>query len=509
MTREIRRSPPISGHTRTFAGSTRVLMKTSCAGSLTLLFLTAAAPEIRAQVRFVDATAGGANTGTSWTDAFVDLHGAMLTVPAGTELWVRGGTYLASGTGDQAASFRLRSGVAVYGGFVGNESARWQRDVDANPTVLHGDLGGNDQQGSGPNWWLTTAGYADNTFRVVVADGADATALLDGFTITHGRAVYTATYPWSAGGGLAVANGSPRIHRCTFRHCFSYWSGAAVAVQGGSPEFRNCSFSENMVLDGRGGAMAIDSGASANILDCTFRWNTVRSSQQAVGGAINIFTGGTAIIDGCSFVGNQSRNLSPAGQFSGAIGGAVYNGTSGTQIRRCRFVDNVANAGGGIFSYAALTVTDCEFDDNDVVSYDAGGGTSFGGFGGGLAGIALGPQAATIELIHCTFVNGNASDDGGGAYLASSTTSVIDCVFWNNGDSLGQIGRSQCRGAKPRFSCVQNLWVAAADSEPGKKMMDSFALVEKPMPHEEVMADYERLKTVLIPRIVALGMKPE
>jgi hypothetical protein len=39
--------------------------------------------------------------------------------------------------------------------------------------------------------------------------------------------------------------------------------------------------------------------------------------------------------------------------------------------------------------------------------------------------------------------------------------------------------------------------------------MDSFALVEKPMPHEEVMADYERLKTVLIPRIVALGMKPE
>ena len=104
MTREIRRSPPISGHTRTFAGSTRVLMKTSCAGSLTLLFLTAAAPEIRAQVRFVDATAGGANTGTSWTDAFVDLHGAMLTVPAGTELWVRGGTYLASGTGDQACT---------------------------------------------------------------------------------------------------------------------------------------------------------------------------------------------------------------------------------------------------------------------------------------------------------------------------------------------------------------------------------------------------------------------
>jgi tripartite-type tricarboxylate transporter receptor subunit TctC len=56
---------------------------------------------------------------------------------------------------------------------------------------------------------------------------------------------------------------------------------------------------------------------------------------------------------------------------------------------------------------------------------------------------------------------------------------------------------------------MSDLWVAAADSEPGKRMMDSFALVEKPMPHEEVMIDYEKLKATLIPRIVALGMKPE
>ena len=55
---------------------------------------------------------------------------------------------------------------------------------------------------------------------------------------------------------------------------------------------------------------------------------------------------------------------------------------------------------------------------------------------------------------------------------------------------------------------MSDLWVAAADSEPGKKMMDSFALVEKPMPHEEVMIDYERLKKTLIPRIVALGIQP-
>ena len=56
---------------------------------------------------------------------------------------------------------------------------------------------------------------------------------------------------------------------------------------------------------------------------------------------------------------------------------------------------------------------------------------------------------------------------------------------------------------------MSDLWVAAADSEPGKRMMDGFGLTEKPLNHEEVMKDYEYLKTILIPRIVALGIKPE
>ncbi len=40
-------------------------------------------------------------------------------------------------------------------------------------------------------------------------------------------------------------------------------------------------------------------------------------------------------------------------------------------------------------------------------------------------------------------------------------------------------------------------------------MMESFGLTEKPMPHEEVMIDYETLKASLIPMIVALCIKPE
>ena len=56
---------------------------------------------------------------------------------------------------------------------------------------------------------------------------------------------------------------------------------------------------------------------------------------------------------------------------------------------------------------------------------------------------------------------------------------------------------------------MSDLWVAAADSAPGRKMLDSFGLTEKPLTHQQVMADYEVLKKELIPLIVALGIKPE
>jgi tripartite-type tricarboxylate transporter receptor subunit TctC len=62
---------------------------------------------------------------------------------------------------------------------------------------------------------------------------------------------------------------------------------------------------------------------------------------------------------------------------------------------------------------------------------------------------------------------------------------------------------------KPIIQRMSDLWVAAADSEPGRKMMESFGLTEKPLNHQEVMADYEVLKATVIPRIVALGIMPE
>ena len=62
---------------------------------------------------------------------------------------------------------------------------------------------------------------------------------------------------------------------------------------------------------------------------------------------------------------------------------------------------------------------------------------------------------------------------------------------------------------KPIVQKMSDLWVAAADSEPGRKMMDSFGLTEKPLNHEQVTKDYAVLKGIIIPLVLALGIAPE
>jgi hypothetical protein len=75
----------------------------------------------------------------------------------------------------RTATFQMKSGVALYGGFSGTETARNQRDWAANVTILSGDIGA-----EGDN--------SDNSYHVVTANNTDASAVLDGFTISGGNA---------------------------------------------------------------------------------------------------------------------------------------------------------------------------------------------------------------------------------------------------------------------------------------------------------------------------------
>ena len=70
---------------------------------------------------YVDADATGANDGSSWDNAYTALQPALDGASSGDEIWVAAGIYtptLEMSPGiTRTASFQLKNGVALYGGF--------------------------------------------------------------------------------------------------------------------------------------------------------------------------------------------------------------------------------------------------------------------------------------------------------------------------------------------------------------------------------------------------------
>jgi hypothetical protein len=82
----------------------------------------------------VKSGATGANNGSSWANAYPNLQAALTAAVNGDEIWVAAGIYkptLTTTAGDaRTATFQLKNGVELYGGFAGNETSRNQRKRD-------------------------------------------------------------------------------------------------------------------------------------------------------------------------------------------------------------------------------------------------------------------------------------------------------------------------------------------------------------------------------------------
>lgn len=445
-------------------------------------------------VKYVTRTGSGNKSGASWADALDEagFRGAIDGAPPGTEFWVARGRYRpvtslgGAPAAARSAAFQLKTGVALYGGFAGTEASREQRNPGANVTVLTGDIELNDTVNADGVTLKSSHIAGSNSYSVVKAVGVSHTAVLDGFTITGGKAdgdsAGAPDNSASYGGGLFALNSTPTITYCSFTGNDAYWGGGGLCTTAGGPIFTACIFSGNTSRNGAG--MYNDSG-NPLLAECSFIENTAyqtgggmysRSGRPVLsdcvfsknasndgGGMHNfdsavpvltdcVFSQNTAVKNGgamanvlnsapemtrCSFVNNRADDLSQGG-------GAMASTNSAPKMTECSFSGNSARVyGGALYSYICQgEAVDCDFSGNSADSGGAvyntnGTSTSFSGgsFSGNTArmGAAMYNSASSPSLTKVLFSENAASDSGGGVYnYSGSSPAVTECIFSEN-----------------------------------------------------------------------------
>ncbi len=262
---------------------------------ITAVLITAELLPDPAWVLHVNCTAVSGGDGLSWPTAYASLQDALANAPTvgSTVIRVARGVYrpdLRHGlaAGDREAAFRLASGLVVEGGYAGLETHRVLRNPSRYPTVLDGDLRGDDSSGS--------HSVADNARHVVVAEGVDETACLDGFIIRGGYAQAVESSAAgdaspvvdvnACGGGLLVINARPSIRACIFQENHAGQHGGAVCVLDGSPSFVDCRFHGNNANENGGAIYACSDGIAG--VRCVFAGNAALA-----GGAVAVSGSGT------------------------------------------------------------------------------------------------------------------------------------------------------------------------------------------------------------------------
>jgi hypothetical protein len=265
---------------------------------------------------YVDLNAPGpVHDGSSWDTAYVDLQDALTAAVAGSgsSILVADGTYKPTArttpSDPRSATFSLKNGVGIYGGYAGASDPNAARDVAVYPTIFSGDIG-------------NVGSNSDNAYHVLRGSSTDSTAVLDGCTITGGNATGSSD---SNGGGIYISAGSPSIRNCTFIANAASSYGGGIYDPSSSPSLANCTLVANSA--NAGGGMYNFSASSPTLANCDFRGNTASFG----GGGLYNAHACAPTLTNCTF---STNSVSPG------TGGGMYNDSTSPTLNNCIFVAN-------------------------------------------------------------------------------------------------------------------------------------------------------------------------
>ncbi len=305
-------------------------------------------------------TGDDAHSGLTWADAKQTVGGALAVASAGDEIWVAAGTY------NERIHNRVQGetpiDVALYGGFLGSETSRGQRDFAAHATILDG------------------GGLGE---VVKIEGGAGPAMRIDGFRIRNGAGVF--------GGGIHVASSAPTIaHNDILGNQADFGGGIMLWGYRTVPPAAHAVVESNVIQVNRagsgGGAIAIV-GASAEVRENVILRNTTGGH----GGGIGVWVAESAKVArpriARNFLYENAANLTTPGLVVG--GGGIYaterdiaNEPVDFGICAPRIEDNVVAANAAIACGGGIAIVNADTESapitNNTIVANSGSGLCWG-----------------------------------------------------------------------------------------------------------------------------------
>ncbi|NLE57552.1 MAG: hypothetical protein GX616_04275, partial [Planctomycetes bacterium] len=241
-----------------------------------------------AKTVYVSKAGNNTNDGLTWQTAKLTVQEGLNTAVADDQVWVAAGTYVENIT--------LKLGVALYGGFAGNETELAQRDWTTNKSILDGNQAGS---------------------VVTSPAGATSTTRIDGFTIRNGKG--TGSNPRQNAGGIYCSSSSPMIANNTISSNTTQGLGGGIFCSSSSAIIVNNLLTANTALSGGG---IYCSSSSAMIVN-----NTIFANSGGGGGGISCVSSSPTIAN--TIVGFNSSGIYKTGSGTPTLRHNCVFGNSG------------------------------------------------------------------------------------------------------------------------------------------------------------------------------------